>query len=257
MKAPYQYDGLEAISYDLVDELSDFDDYAFYRLLIESNPGPILDLGCGTGRILVPLAEEGMDVIGLDASPEMLAICRKKLGSGSENVRLVQGDIRRFDLNERFSMILIPGFSIQLLLEEDDLDACLKACLAHLKPGGQVIIPTYLPWEMLESGFDRMPLEMHRESETDENGQRFVARQGWELDRFKQRLTLKNRFQQVDSSDTVLVEEDREMTIHWQLPYEVQSRLGQIGFSEIDVYGDFQTDKSAENSESIIYVAKI
>ena len=257
MKAPYQYDGLEAISYDLVDELSDFDDYAFYRLLIESNPGPILDLGCGTGRILVPLAEEGLDVIGLDASPEMLAICRKKLGSGSENVRLVQGDIRRFDLNERFSMILIPGFSIQLLLEEDDLDACLKACLAHLKPGGQVIIPTYLPWEMLESGLDRMPLEMHRESETDENGQRFVAWQGWELDRFKQRLTLKNRFQQVDSSDTVLVEEDREMTIHWQLPYVVQSRLGQIGFSEIDVYGDFQTDKSAENSESIIYVAKI
>lgn len=257
MKAPYLYDGLEAASYDLVDELSDFDDYAFYRLLIESNPGPILDLGCGTGRILVPLAEEGLDVVGLDASAEMLAICREKLGSEKRNVPLVQGDIRQFDLNERFSTILIPGFSIQLLLEADDLDACLKACLGHLKPGGQVIIPTYLPWEMLESGLDRMPLEMHREGETDENGQRFVAWQGWELNRIEQRLTLKNRFQHLDSSDTVLVEEDREMTIHWHLAYEMQSRLGRIGFPEIDLYGDFQTNKSAENSESIIYVAKV
>lgn len=257
MKAPYLYDGLEAASYDLVDELSDFDDYAFYRLLIESNPGPILDLGCGTGRILVPLAEEGLDVVGLDASAEMLAICREKLGLEKRNVPLVQGDIRQFDLNERFSTILIPGFSIQLLLEADDLDACLKACLGHLKPGGQVIIPTYLPWEMLESGLDRMPLEMHREGETDENGQRFVAWQGWELNRIEQRLTLKNRFQHLDSSDTVLVEEDREMTIHWHLAYEMQSRLGRIGFSEIDLYGDFQTNKSAENSESIIYVAKV
>ena len=257
MKAPYLYDGLEAASYDLVDELSDFDDYAFYRLLIESNPGPILDLGCGTGRILVPLAEEGLDVVGLDASAEMLAICREKLGLEKRNVPLVQGDIRQFDLNERFSTILIPGFSIQLLLEADDLDACLKACLGHLKPGGQVIIPTYLPWEMLESGLDRMPLEMHREGETDENGQRFVAWQGWELNRIEQRLTLKNRFQHLDSSDTVLVEEDREMTIHWHLAYEMQSRLGRIGFSEIDLYGDFQTNKSAENSESIIYVGKV
>ena len=102
-----------------------------------------------------------------------------------------------------------------------------------------------------------MPLEMHREGETDENGQRFVAWQGWELNRIEQRLTLKNRFQHLDSSDTVLVEEDREMTIHWHLAYEMQSRLGRIGFSEIDLYGDFQTNKSAENSESIIYVAKV
>ena len=102
-----------------------------------------------------------------------------------------------------------------------------------------------------------MPLEMHREGETDENGQRFVAWQGWELNRIEQRLTLKNRFQHLDSSDTVLVEEDREMTIHWHLAYEMQSRLGRIGFPEIDLYGDFQTNKSAENSESIIYVAKV
>lgn len=256
MKAPYIYDGLEAASYDLVDELSDFDDYAFYRLLIESNPGPVLDLGCGTGRILTPLAEEGMVVVGIDASEEMLFICQEKLGKDFPNTRLIQDDMRKFELKERFATILIPGFSIQLLLKAEDIESCLKTCFEHLQPEGQIVIPTYMPWEMLESRSDQVPLELRRESEADENGQRFVAWQGWKLDRFEQRLTLINRFQQVDSNDTVVVEEDREMTIHWKLPFEMQSRLAQIGFSEIDLYGDFEMKAPTQESESIIYVAK-
>ncbi|MBT5169940.1 MAG: class I SAM-dependent methyltransferase, partial [Opitutales bacterium] len=249
MKSPYIYDGLEAASYDLVDELSDFDDYAFYRLLIESNPGPVLDLGCGTGRILTPLAGEGMDVVGIDASEEMLAICQEKLGTDYPNTRLIQDDIRKFELKERFATILVPGFSIQLLLETEDLDACLKTCLGHLKPGGQLVMPMYMPWEMLESGSEQAPLELRRESEVDEMGQRYLAWQGWKLDRLEQRLTLTNRFQQLDSSDTVVVDEDRKMTIHWKLPFEMQSRLAQIGFSEIDLYGDFEMKAPTQESE--------
>lgn len=257
MKAPYLYNGLEAASYDLIDELSDFDDYAFYRLLIESNPGPILDLGCGTGRILAPLVDEGLEVFGIDISEKMLAICQEKLGPDIPNARLIQGDIRNFALNERFATILVPGFSIQLLLETEDLDACLKTCLGHLRPGGQLVMPMYMPWEMLESGSEQAPLELRRESEVDEMGQRYLAWQGWKLDRLEQRLTLTNRFQQLDSSDTVVVEEDRKMTMRWELPFEMQSRLGRIGFAEIDLYGDFLMEAPDQESESVIYVAKV
>jgi SAM-dependent methyltransferase len=257
VKAPYLYNGLEAASYDLIDELSDFDDHAFYRLLIESNPGPILDLGCGTGRILAPLVDEGLEVFGIDVSEKMLAICQEKLGPDIPNARLIQGDIRNFALNERFATILVPGFSIQLLLETEDLDACLKTCLRHLKPGGQLVMPMYMPWEMLESGSEQAPLELRRESDVDEMGQRYLAWQGWKLDRLEQRLTLTNRFQQLDSSDTVVVEEDRKMTMRWELPFEMQSRLGRIGFAEIDLYGDFLMEAPDQESESVIYVAKV
>ena len=256
MKAPYQYDGIEAASYDLIDELSDFDDYDFYRLLIESNPGPVLDLGCGTGRILVPLAKEGIEVVGLDTSKKMLEICQEKLDSDSLDVRLIHGDIRNFVLDERFSTILIPGFSVQLLLEEEDLESCLKTCLEHLNPGGQLVMPTYLPWEMLESGFDRVPLQERRESAPDENEKRFVAWQGWVIYRLDQRLTLENRFQHVEADGSVVEDENRSMTIWWHLPYEMQNRLTSLGYLDVAIYGDFLMDAPMPNSESIIYVCK-
>ena len=255
MKAPYRYDGIEASAYDLIDELSEFDDFDFYRMLIESNPGPVLDLGCGTGRILVPLAEQSIEVVGLDASEDMLAICREKLERANSKARLMAGDMRRFELNESFATIIVPGFSIQLLLAEQELDACLQSCLAHLRPGGQLILPTYMPWEMLESGLDRMPLQKRRESPPDERGQRYVAWQGWEIDKLEQRLTLKNRFQRVDSEDAVIQEQNREMTIRWHLPYEMQSRLSNLGYQEISLYGDFMFEAPQPQSESVIYVA--
>ncbi len=257
MKEPYLYDGMEAFSYDLIDELSDFDDYDFYRFLIESNPGSVLDLGCGTGRILAPLASDGIAVVGLDASEEMLAICREKLESIEAEAGLVKGDIRRFELGESFQTILIPGFTIQLLIGEEDLDACLLSCARHLSPGGQLVIPTYLPWEMLETGKERSPSEKRRESEFGESGERFAAWQGWRIDTMEQLLTLENRFRKLDPNGAILVEEEREMTIRWHLPYDMQQRLTRNGFRDVSLYGDFAFDPPEPNSESVIYVARL
>ena len=74
----------------------------------------ILDVGCGTGRILLGLKEQGLDVVGLDSSPEMLCQCRQKLSANQLEAELYEGDMRSFDLKRSFSTILIPGFSIQL-----------------------------------------------------------------------------------------------------------------------------------------------
>jgi len=256
MKKPYKYSGIEAASYDLIDELSDFDDYPFYRFLIESNPGRVLDLGCGTGRILYRLAQEGIEVAGVDSSIEMLQICRTKLSSSGLDASLSQGDLRNFDLGSKFDSILIPGFTFQLLLDSRDIDACLDCCLSHLEPAGQLVLPTYFPWEMLDSGLVSKPLELRRESERDLNGERFVAWQGWEIDRFSQLLHLLNRFQHLDSSDRIKTEEDRSMTLHWHLPYDMQVKLQERGFRDIFIYGDFSFDPPESDSESIIYVAR-
>jgi len=256
MDKPYKYSGMEAASYDLVDELSDFDDYPFYRFLIEASPGSVLDLGCGTGRILVGLAEEGIDVTGLDVSREMLDICEEKLAALGREAPLVYGDIRSFDLSETFDTILIPGFTIQLLLSSEDLDACLKSCTRHLKPGGQLVVSTYLPWEMLESGLKRKPLEKKRESDRDTSGESFAAWQGWEIDRIEQRLQLSNRFQKLDSAGEVLSEENLTMTLCWHLPYDMQRLLQKHGLGDISLYGDFTFDPPEADTEAIVYVGR-
>ncbi len=255
MDAPYQYDGLEASSYDWVDELTDFNDFPFYRLLIESCPGPVLDLGCGTGRILVPLAEDGVEVVGLDSSEAMLALCREKLGRAGANAQVATGDMRRFQADRKFATILIPGFSFQMLVDRDDQLACLETCRGHLIPGGQLVAPMYFPWEMLECAEDAQSMERRKEAARD-NGERYVAWQGWAIDRDAQVLTLENRFQRLGKTGAVLEENNRSMSLRWEMPYDMQCLLQEAGFLDVESYGDFEMAPPEPRSESIVYVAR-
>lgn len=257
MRNPYLYSGMEARLYDQLDELSDFEDVAFYRLFAGLEAGPVLDLGCGTGRVLVPLVQDGLEVVGLDASQQMLATCRQKVEAAGLACELVQGDMRRFDLGERrFGTIMVPGFSIQMLSHEGDFWDCLACCRRHLRAGGQLILPTFMPWEMIWDERDEGPLELRREYEDPDSKMSFRAFQGWSLDRMEQRLTLFNRFEKRDAAGVALGCEERQMLLRWFLPHEMLNTLDQLGFSDVQLYGDFTTNPPEEDSESIVYVAR-
>ena len=104
MPPGYEDNTLTAEVYDLVPAYINRPDKEFYLQVAESVNGSILELGCGTGRILLPLAEQGCRITGLDISESMLAWCRHKLNSttfGSiDHVRLVQGDMTEFRLDD-------------------------------------------------------------------------------------------------------------------------------------------------------------
>ena len=252
---PYAYSGIEAWSYDLVDELSQFEDFGFYRLLLESSPGRVLDLGCGTGRILLGLKEQGIDVVGLDASPEMLRQCREKLSAKELEAELFEGDMRTFDLGQTFATILIPGFSILLLAEDDDLKSCLQRCYQHLIPGGQLIVSTYFPREFLESGKEGEGLVFRSESESAETEERVRAFQGWSIDRDGQLLKLQNRFQRLDQRGGIIDQEDREMTLRWRSTETMEKLFEDACFGEISCYGEFDFAEPRADAESIVLVA--
>lgn len=258
MSHGYQYEGLEAELYDELDELSDFEDLHFYLWFVEAGLGPVLDLGCGTGRVLMPLTEKGLEVVGLDNSKTMLELCSQKLDAAGLAAELVLGDLRDFDFgSRRFGTIIVPGFSVQLLLEDADLEAFLDNCLRHLKADGQLILPTHLPWEMIWDGCEEKELELRREVRSRDGECRLRAWQGWVLDTLQQRLLLKNRYERVSSEGEVLKTEDKEMTLRWHLPHEMLDRLLQAGFSDVAMYGDFEFDAPEEDSESVVYVARV
>jgi len=253
----YQYCGLEAELYDALDELSDFDDEPFFRWFVEANPGPVLDLGCGTGRILLPLAEAGVEVLGVDSSLHMLRLCRRKLEEAGLRAELAQGEMQRLDLGERlFSSILIPGFSFQLLLEDAAARACLAACRRHLRKDGQIVLPFYIPWEMIWDERSASPLEERRRVDAQSGGGAWVAWQGWELDARAQRLKLRNRIECLDAEARVIQREDKEMQMRWYLPHEALALLSQAGFAEVAAYGDFGFDPPEEDSESVVLVGR-
>jgi len=135
--------------YDAVDSYRARSDVPFFVGYAREANGPVLEIGCGTGRVLVPTAKAGCDITGLDFSEAMLDHCRRKLEREAQDVRrrvkLVQGDMRSFDLEQRFALITIPFRPFQHLLTVEDQLACLACVKRHLAPGGRFILDLFNP----------------------------------------------------------------------------------------------------------------
>ena len=114
-------------------------DVPFWRRLATSSPGPVLELGCGTGRITFPLAREGVSIVGIDRSAAMLARAekrRRRMRRGAR-VQLVRGDIRFLPFpRASFPLVMAPYGILQSLLKERDLSSTLDAVAQVVAPGG-------------------------------------------------------------------------------------------------------------------------
>lgn len=141
---PYADAGL----YDL--EYADHDeDVPYYQSIAWQASGPILELGCGTGRLAIPMAHAGAQVVGVDLAPAMLEGLRRRLDDETPSVRarieLHQGDFRTLRLGRRFPVVLWPFNALHHCEGDADLDAALLTIREHLEPGGLVALDAYLP----------------------------------------------------------------------------------------------------------------
>lgn len=145
----YDEYALIADLYDHVTAYRDRPDIAFLVDAAAKAGGSVLELGCGTGRVLIPTARAGVDIVGLDSSPQMLAVCHQRLGTEPEavrsRVRLVQADMRRFELDRRFTLITIPFRPFQHLLTVEDQLSCLESVHRHLVDRGALILDLFNP----------------------------------------------------------------------------------------------------------------
>ncbi len=124
-------------------------DIPFYLDLAKRSGGPVLEVACGTGRILLPTARAGLRIDGLDASPAMLAVLKRRLAvelpEVRRRVRLHRGDMRRFDLGRRYRLVTIPFRPMQHMHTVDDQLAALSTARRHLAPGGHLAFNVFFP----------------------------------------------------------------------------------------------------------------
>src|SRR5260370_12654111 len=122
-------------------------DVAFYRDAAREFGDPVLELGCGTGRITMALAEAGKGMRGVDLSERMLERAVKKGAAlrveARERVHLVQGNMAGFDLGEKFRLVIVPFRPFQHLLEVHEQMNCLECARKHLAPGGRLILDVF------------------------------------------------------------------------------------------------------------------
>jgi SAM-dependent methyltransferase len=122
-----------------------FDDVGCYADLAAAADGPALELGCGTGRILLELLRRGIDATGVDASAAMLAELERKAQLLGVAARVHRMDIRELALGCRFALVLCPYSLVTYCLDDDDLRRLLAGVREHLVPGGRLVVDAFVP----------------------------------------------------------------------------------------------------------------
>ncbi|WP_327341284.1 class I SAM-dependent methyltransferase [Streptomyces europaeiscabiei] len=119
-------------------------DIGFWCGTARSNGGPVLELAAGTGRLSLPIAELGIEVVGMDVAPSMVDQAVRKRGPSGTPTFLV-GDMRRFALDRRFGLVMIACSSVCHLLSDEDALSCFASAARHLRPDGTFAIDVATP----------------------------------------------------------------------------------------------------------------
>lgn len=224
--------------------------------------GPVLELGCGTGRICIPMAMSGVDVTGLEISKEMLARCRAKkraAGKTPGRMTLIHGDMRDFEIDARFDLIVIPYRGFMHLLSPDDQLACLDAARRHLTDDGLLVLNVWLA----------KPSALHTHVGKTGGGQRFVGRYpmpGRECvlvhycscacEELRQLLCEEHMFHEVGPDGTVRRSRALSLVRTWFTPREMAALVHNAGLAVDGLFGDFDCGPLTPSSGEMIWALR-
>ncbi|MBW2314188.1 MAG: class I SAM-dependent methyltransferase [Deltaproteobacteria bacterium] len=227
-------------------------DAAFYLALAREADGPVLELGCGTGRILLPIARAGLPCTGLDLSDAMLGAFRAK--NPPANLQLVQGEMQGFDLGERrFALITAPFRVFQHLYTVEDQLACLASVRRHLEPGGAFAFDCF--WPRLER------LAVREEPEKEDarwpDGDDEIVRSASVTRTHRtQMMQVTMNYDRVRNGQR-LTRETTTFPMRYFFRYELEHLLARAGFGDVTLYGGFDRSEFGEDSPEMIFVAKV
>jgi ubiquinone/menaquinone biosynthesis C-methylase UbiE len=236
----YEYRGLIAQSWDLMrGDTSEWADRFFYLEIIKRYGHPVLDVGCGTGRLLLDYLAQGIDIDGVDNSPEMLALCLEKAAQQGLAVQVFAQYMETLALPRRYRTILIPSSSLQLITDSDMADQAMRRLIAHLEPGGAIVASCMALWKTGE------PLERAWEVSTvrPEDGATIRRSIRSLYDPATECESTEDRYQ-VIHNDTVIAEEVHARTPATRSYTQAQARalFKRAGLVDIRLHSKFSLD---------------
>lgn len=219
-----------------------FEDFSqgldFYLDLARAADGPILDVACGTGRIMLPCLKEGLDVDGLDLAPAMLARLWEKAEAAGYRPQLHQASMAEFRLPRRYALIVIPFNAIVHNLTTEDQVATLERCREHLLPSGQLAFDTFFPGAGVIATADGIR-NLEAESRDPESGLMVRLYDTHTLNRVEQLMLSSMEFETVDDSGNVVSTRRCETTTRWIYKSEMGLLLRAAGFARWNISGGY------------------
>lgn len=234
---------------DIYDRMNDFAfDLEFYKKWCGKNPGPVLELCCGTGRLTLPLKKAGIDIMGLDFSDSMLERAKKKAADERLDIELVQGDMRTFKLGKKFSTIFIPFNSLQNTYTISDVALVLQNVRDHLAPDGLFLFDLFNP--SIHMMVEREKKEMEAFRFHLDDGQPIVVHERCNYDSASQVNRVKWTF-------TIGEEEFVEqLDMRCFFPLEMDALLRYNNWDILEKFGSFDEERFHSKSSKMIYVCR-
>jgi SAM-dependent methyltransferase len=255
----YDQQAFIAEYYDATYNAGPVDDIPFFVDYARQAKGRILELGCGTGRVLIPTALASCDITGLDLSDYMLAKCREKFNLQSTyvqgRVKLIQSDMTKFNTGETYALVTVPSRSFELLITVEQQLACLDCIHKHLESDGIFILDLFSP--------NPTPPPPQIEPEGPVKPTEIVMPDGRKVMRLN-RISRRHTEQQYNEIEILYIITYPDG--HTEHPmqafpfrsfyrYEVEHLLTLGGFKVIDLFGGFDKSPFTADSPEMIFVA--
>ena len=256
--------------YTLYPELYDtvyedyLDDIPFYVEEAQRAHGPCLELGCGTGRILIPVASAGIEVTGLDLSGPMVARARRKVGALPAEVQarvtLDEGDMRSFALPRKFALIYVPFRTFLHLMSAYDQVAALENIRRHLLPGGRLALNFFEPaLHLIVANSAPLTGALCRtgdEFRDPRSGNVLIEWATIHYHQLQQQIDQYFMYDELDNRGRVVNRTYRALRMRYIFRWEFEHLLARCGFDVEALYGSWDRGPVLRTGGELIWVAR-
>ncbi|WP_254767728.1 class I SAM-dependent methyltransferase [Salinilacihabitans rarus] len=249
MEAADYFDDLAAFYDAYYGEVIDANDVDFYRELAREADGPVLEVGCGTGRVYLEVLRDGVDAYGIDVSEGMLEVLRENAAAAGLEPSVRRADVTEFDPEREYALAIVPFRAFLHLLEIDDQLAALERLHDALAPGGRLALNAFAPnFDVICETYGRW-----EKTEFEVDGATYVHRTVTELvDEVEQVARIRSEV--LDADGEVVAENEAPLALVSRREFELLFRLSP--FSAWEVYGGFERAPLESTDQEMVWIAE-
>lgn len=231
-------------------------DVEFYVDEAKKSGAPVLELGCGTGRILVPIAEAALEIVGIDNSDPMLSECTKTIGHPGRTfpakTSLQLSDMRQLQMRAEFKTVIIPYRGFLCLASVEDQLKVLEGVYRALVPDGHMILNVFDPDVDTLAGFHR-GINTHRllRSGSISGHTQLITWATTTCDLEQQVIDEVWTYEELDEKENVASRRYGRFRIRYVFRYEMEHLLSRVGFEIEHLYGDFDYSPYQQGREQV------
>ncbi|MGB9244941.1 MAG: class I SAM-dependent methyltransferase [Candidatus Acidiferrales bacterium] len=236
----------------------DLADVPFYVDLARKSGGPVLEIACGTGRVLLPIAREGIEIEGVDNSESMLTILRRNLAREPremrERVTIREGDMRDFRLATKFPLVIIPFRPLQHMYTVQDQVAALTTAAFHMAEGGSLAFDVFFPnFEGIPANIGKEILDLEWTVDSGRMVRRYFRKKSY--DKVQQTFGGEFVFRTYEG-DNLILEETGPLKMSYYTYQQLRALFVLTGLEVIEEYGSFSKTPLDNEAQQMIFVVQ-